>query len=92
MNIQRTLLASAILSAFSTAAAAQSTDPVVPKVIVTATPFGDTANDQILTPAKVLSGEELRDKTGSSLGETLDRKSTRLNSSHSDRSRMPSSA
>jgi iron complex outermembrane receptor protein len=71
MNIQRTLLASAILSAFSTVAMAQSTDPVVPKVIVTATPFGDTANDQILTPAKVLAGDELRDKAGSSLGETL---------------------
>jgi iron complex outermembrane receptor protein len=71
MNIQRTLLASAILSAFSSLAAAQATAPVVPKVIVTATPFGDTANDQILTPAKVLAGDELRDKAGSSLGETL---------------------
>lgn len=85
MNIPRTLLASAILSAFSTLAHAQSAAPsalnkpadaksadgAVPRVIVTATPFGDSDSDQILTPAKVLSGDELRDKVGSSLGETL---------------------
>ena len=71
MNNQRTLLASAILSAFSSMAHAQLADPVVPQVVVTATPFGNSANDQILTPAKVLAGDELRDKTGSSLGETL---------------------
>jgi iron complex outermembrane receptor protein len=44
---------------------------VVPQVVVTANPFGNSANDQILTPAKVLAGDELRDKAGSSLGETL---------------------
>ena len=71
MKNQRTLLASAILSAFSTLAAAQATDPVVPQVMVTATPFGNSADDQILAPAKVLAGDELRDKSGSSLGETL---------------------
>ncbi|SEN93128.1 iron complex outermembrane recepter protein [Duganella sp. CF517] len=79
MNIPRTLLASAILSALSTLAHAQSTqsttakptDGAVPRVIVTATPFGDSDSDQILAPAKVLSGDELRDKVGSSLGETL---------------------
>jgi iron complex outermembrane receptor protein len=71
MKNQRTLLASAILSAFSTLAAAQATDPVVPQVMVTATPFGNGADDQILAPAKVLAGDELRDKSGSSLGETL---------------------
>ena len=47
MNIQRTLLASAILSALSTLAHAQSsanqsTDTAVARVIVTATPFGDS--------------------------------------------------
>jgi iron complex outermembrane receptor protein len=72
MNIQRTLLASAILSAYSTLAFGQTAAaPEVQQVIVTANPFGTTANDQILTPAKVLSGDELRDKAGSSLGETL---------------------
>src|SRR5450830_112759 len=68
MKIQRTLLASAILSAYSTLAFGQA---AVQQVVVTATPFGNSANDQILTPAKVLAGDELRDKTGSSLGETL---------------------
>ena len=68
MNIQRTLLASAILSAYSSLAFGQA---VVPQVVVTANPFGNTANDQILAPAKVLAGDELRDKAGSSLGETL---------------------
>jgi iron complex outermembrane receptor protein len=80
MNIQRTLLASAILSALSTLAHAQTSDATdapagagapVQKVLVTATPFRTAEGDQILTPAKVLSGDELRDKVGSSLGETL---------------------
>lgn len=71
MHIQRTLLASAILSAISTLAYGQSDDGAIQKVIVTATPFGKSSGDQILTPAKVLSGDELRDKVGSSLGETL---------------------
>ncbi|MYM67466.1 TonB-dependent receptor [Pseudoduganella sp. FT55W] len=69
MKIQRTLLAGAILSAYSSLALGQAAP--VQQVVVTANPFGNTANDQILTPAKVLSGDELRDKAGSSLGETL---------------------
>ncbi|NRR29424.1 TonB-dependent receptor [Oxalobacteraceae bacterium] len=80
MKFQPTLLASAILSALSTMAYAETgatpavagaADAVMPKVVVTATPFGNAASDQILTPAKVLSGAELREKAGSSLGETL---------------------
>lgn len=70
-HIPRTLLASAVLSAISSLAHAQSSTVVMPKVIVTATPFGAEASDQILAPAKILSGDELRDKVGSSLGETL---------------------
>ncbi|MBB3120015.1 TonB-dependent receptor [Pseudoduganella violacea] len=69
MKIQHTLLASAVLSALSTLAHAETAE--TPKVIVTATPFHTAENDQILTPAKVLAGDELRDKTGTSLGETL---------------------
>ncbi|TFW14783.1 TonB-dependent receptor [Duganella callida] len=68
MNIQRTLLAGAILSAYSSLAAGQD---AVQQVVVTANPFGAGANEQILAPAKVLAGDELRDKAGSSLGETL---------------------
>ena len=70
MKIQRTLVATAILSTIAPLALAQSA-PAVPKVIVTATPFGAEEGDQILTPAKILAGDELRDKLGSSLGETL---------------------
>lgn len=85
MTFQRTLLASAILSALSglsfaqtavpadaaPAAAPAAQDPVVPKVVVTATPFGLSETDQILAPAKILAGDELRDKLGATLGETL---------------------
>jgi iron complex outermembrane receptor protein len=71
MKIQRSLLVSAVVSAMPVLSLAQTTDAVVPKVIVTASPFRNTEADQILTPAKVLSGDELRSKVGSSLGETL---------------------
>jgi len=68
MKIQRTLLSSAVLLAFATPVLAQST---IPQVFVTASPFRNAEGDQILTPAKVLAGDELRDKVGSSIGETL---------------------
>ena len=69
MNFQRTLLASAVLSALSTLSSishAQSAPVagddafVVPKIVVTATPFGQSEKDQILAPAKILAGDELR--------------------------------
>ncbi|MFL6660383.1 MAG: TonB-dependent receptor [Massilia sp.] len=71
MNMQRTLLASALLSVFTSSVHAATEDADVTKVIVTATPFRGTENEQILAPAKVLSGDELRDKLGNSLGDTL---------------------
>jgi iron complex outermembrane recepter protein len=74
MNMQRSLLASAILSALSSLSSvsyAQSTDNTIQKVVVTATPFRTGEGDQILSPAKILAGDELRDKLGTSLGETL---------------------
>jgi iron complex outermembrane receptor protein len=74
MYAQRTLLASAVLSALaslSTIAFAQSQDNTLPPVVVTATPFNNAEDAQILSPAKVLSGNELRDKLGTSLGDTL---------------------
>jgi iron complex outermembrane receptor protein len=77
MNFQRTLLAGAVLSALSSLSYAQTAtvaadEPfVIQKIIVTATPFGQSENDQILAPAKILAGDELRDKLGSTLGETL---------------------
>jgi len=80
MNIQRTTLASAVLSALATmttlssissTAFAQVPAAELPEIIVTAAPFQRAADAQILAPAKVLSGDDLRNKLGSSLGDTL---------------------
>lgn len=74
MHFPRTLPANAVLSALavlSAAVQAQGTDQTLPAVTVTATPFSADENAQILVPAKVLYGDELRDKLGSSLGDTL---------------------
>jgi iron complex outermembrane receptor protein len=80
--MQPTLIASAILFAYAPAFA-QTQAPASPdggqainggkvqQVVVTANPLRNGEGDQILTPAKVLAGDELRDKVGSSLGETL---------------------
>lgn len=46
-------------------------EKILPSVIVTANPLGNDEATQILSPAKVLAGDELRDKLGGSLGETL---------------------
>ncbi len=76
MAIQRTLMASAVLSALaslSLSCFAQSQEQTLPTVNVTATPFNSEETAQILVPAKVLSGNELRDKLGTSLGDTLSR-------------------
>ena len=76
----RTIVAGAVLSALSAmACAAPASDldvdpaPVgkITTVVVTATPFGNGEGDQILSPAKVLSGDDLHNKVGGSLGETL---------------------
>ncbi|MFC4932815.1 TonB-dependent receptor [Massilia sp. GCM10023247] len=83
MHVQRTLLASAVLTALAPLSFAQSSAQLnneqnnepngapVATVVVTASPFKAAEGDQILTPAKVLAGHELRSKLGSSLGETL---------------------
>lgn len=47
------------------------TPTVLPDVSVTATPFGNDESNQILTPAKVLFGDELHDKQGTTIGDTL---------------------
>lgn len=77
MHHRHTLLAAAIAALFTPAlipaALAQDTagDNTLPTVTVTASPFAGADNAQILTPAKVLAGHELRDKLDSSLGATL---------------------
>ncbi|WP_426109740.1 TonB-dependent receptor [Massilia sp. PWRC2] len=67
----RTIVAGAVLSALSSLACAQSVGKPMATVIVTAAPFGSAEGDQILSPAKVLSGDDLHNKVGGSLGETL---------------------
>ncbi|WP_342118699.1 TonB-dependent receptor [Pseudoduganella sp. OTU4001] len=69
MKFKYSLLAGAVLSAVS--AFAHAEDSEVTKVVVTANPFHKGETEQILLPAKVLSGDELRDKMANSLGETL---------------------
>ena len=71
-NFPRTIVAGAVLSALASFAHAddQSTGKIT-TVVVTATPFGNAEGDQILSPAKVLTGDDLHNKVGGSLGETL---------------------
>lgn len=74
MIAQRTLLASAVLSALATLSHpvfAQTQEQTLPAVVVTSTPFNSDEGAQILAPAKVLYGDELREKLGNSLGDTL---------------------
>jgi len=74
MNFQRAVMAHAVscaLAGLSMASHAQSTDSALAPVVVTADPFGSQENATILSPARVLSGDALRDKIGGSLGDTL---------------------
>ncbi len=71
MAFQKSALASAVLCALTAAAHAQETAKTLAPVVVTADPFGASEGGTILTPARVLAGDQLRDKLGGSLGETL---------------------
>ncbi|RJG01859.1 TonB-dependent receptor [Noviherbaspirillum sedimenti] len=77
MNFQRTPMARAMVTAMAAAASlplhalAQTEPQTLAPVVVSATPFSASEDAQILTPAKILAGSELRDKLGTSLGETL---------------------
>ncbi len=77
MMIQKKLLASAVtcaLAAMSHGVFAQTTQPAtatLKEIVVTANPLNTEEDTQTLTPAKVLTGDELRDKVGNSLGATL---------------------
>ncbi|MFZ6656295.1 TonB-dependent receptor [Undibacterium sp. TJN19] len=73
MAFQRTLMTSAILAVFAqfnTTAHAESAPPIN-TVTVTSNPISNDESMQVLTPAKVLSGPELKAKVGTSLGDTL---------------------
>lgn len=82
MHAPSILLAPAALSALALAPAVQAQTPApvnhpatvsaaLPEVVVTSAPFSTGENAQILTPAKVLAGDELHDKLGNTLGDTL---------------------
>lgn len=74
MTFQRSALARAVLCALSATAVgahAHQVPKTLAPVVVTADPFGSSEEGTILAPARVVSGDELRDKLGGSLGETL---------------------
>ena len=74
MKFQRAVMAHAVscaLAGLSMVSHAQSPDKSLAPVVVTADPFGSQENATILSPARVLSGDALRDKIGGSLGDTL---------------------
>jgi iron complex outermembrane receptor protein len=51
--------------------ATPAAQPALQPIVVTATPFASQEDVQVLTPAKVIAGDELRNKLGNSLGHTL---------------------
>ncbi len=74
MNLQRAALAHAVtcaLASINITSHAQDTNSSLAPVVVTADPFGSQEQATILSPARVLSGDTLRDKLSGSLGETL---------------------
>lgn len=74
MIYPKSVLARAALCALSGAALAahaQQAPKTLAPVVVTADPFASQEETAIIAPARVLSGDELRDKLGGSLGDTL---------------------
>lgn len=74
MNLRKNFLANAVACYVAgiaiTVHGQESTKHLAP-VVVSADPFDASESTAILAPAKVLSGNELRAKLGSSLGDTL---------------------
>ena len=74
MKCRQPYLVQAIICAYAGAALpafSQDSTKSLDAVTVTGDALGSSGNAMILTPSKVLSGDELRDKLGGSLGETL---------------------
>lgn len=74
MHVRCHLLGRAALSAIALitpAVHAQTEDHALPEVVVESSTFDADAASQVLAPATVLSGDELRNKLGNSLGDTL---------------------
>ncbi len=76
MIFPKSALAQGVLCALCSAALAahaQQASKTLAPVVVTADPFASQESEAIIAPARVLSGDELRDKLGGSLGDTLSR-------------------
>jgi iron complex outermembrane receptor protein len=73
MHFHRTPLAGAVAAALASmfAVPALAQEQTLAPVVVTASPFESAEDLQILAPATVLKRDELRDKRGVSLGDTL---------------------
>ena len=74
MPYPRSTMARAILlacAAFSASANPVHAADELPEVTVTTSPLAGSENAQVLTPARVVSGDELRDRQAGTLGETL---------------------
>lgn len=74
MHFQRSPVARAALLACVACAhplhVAHAAD-ALPEVVVTTSPLAGSENTQVLAPARVVSGDELRDRQAGTLGETL---------------------
>lgn len=71
MVFQRTLITSAVLVLLTPVHQALAESAPINTVTVTSNPISNDESMQVLTPAKVLAGPELRAKIGTSLGDTL---------------------
>jgi iron complex outermembrane receptor protein len=77
MHFQRSTMARAVLLACAAyapithAADAADAADALPEVVVTTSPPAGGASEQVLAPARVVSGDELRDRQAGTLGETL---------------------
>jgi iron complex outermembrane receptor protein len=71
MPYPRSTVARALLLACAAFAETVHAADALPEVTVTTSPLAGSENAQILTPARVVSGDELRDRQAGTLGETL---------------------
>ena len=75
MKLPRSTMARAVLLACASHAytASLHAADALPEITVTTSPLAGAEDAQILTPARVVAGDELRDRQAGSLGETLSR-------------------
>jgi iron complex outermembrane receptor protein len=70
--MKKTILAVSILACFGTAYAADNEPVKIDKITVTADPFGDRTEDELISAVTVIAGDELDNKKATTLGESLD--------------------